>query len=384
MSRILVVATGGAGGDLQPLIAVAAALRARGHEIVVLGDPAVGNAVSTLDVAVEMLPPELDLGPRLIQAIRDAIAQSEGDMARAGAVVGQRLGEWAADVARPVAAAVEHHAADTVITSLFGVEVVDTARPSCPWVVVNSTFYVGPNPPRPLGEDFDPRALPLVTRYAALLDSTSLVIHGTDQVFDMGFDGLPPRHHYAGPLGTWEPPSTAPGYLDEPGDPWVLVSISSQLQDDIPVAEMALEALADRPVRVLVTLGPGHGRDELSTIPSNARVEGTVAHAAVLQRSVLFVGHAGHGSVMKALWHGRPMVLVPWGRDQPGVAARAQALGVAEVVPCQEATGETLGAAIDRALTSQAIHERCAREAARLQRTDPPGTAAGLVETLLT
>jgi hypothetical protein len=35
----------------------------------------------------------------------------------------------------------------------------------------------------------------------------------------------------------------------------VLVSISSQLQDDVALAESALVALADRPVRVMLTLG---------------------------------------------------------------------------------------------------------------------------------
>ncbi len=80
-------------------------------------------------------------------------------------------------------------------------------------------------------------------------------------------------------------------------------------------------------------------------------VERTVSHSAVLERGALLVSHAGHGSVMKALWHGRPMVLVPWGRDQPGVAARAAALGVAGVVQRDEASEETLSVAIDRALT---------------------------------
>ena len=72
--------------------------------------------------------------------------------------------------------------------------------------------------------------------------------------------------------------------------------------------------------------------EEISDIPANAHLEQTVPHSAVLQRGQLLVSHAGHGSVMKALWHGRPTVLMPWGREQPGVAARAQALGVAEVV----------------------------------------------------
>src|SRR5439155_1804672 len=137
------------------------------------------------------------------------------------------------------------------------------AAPPCPWAVINSTFYVGPNPPRPVEEDIGPRALPLLSRYASLLGAADMVLHATDPVFDYGFDRLPPLHHYAGPLGIWEPPGDPPPFLDEPGDPWVLVSISSQLQDDVPLAEAAMAALADRPVRVLVTLGSEHQPDEL-------------------------------------------------------------------------------------------------------------------------
>ena len=116
--------------------------------------------------------------------------------------------------------------------------------------------------------------------------------------------------------------------------------------------------MAGHPVRVVVTLGPDHRPDEVSVVPANARLEQTVSHAAVLERGVLMVSHAGHGSVMKALWHGRPMVLVPWGRDQPGVAARAAALGVAEVIQRDNASAETIAAALDRALGNH-LH-RCA------------------------
>lgn len=84
MSRILVVATGGAGGDLQPLVATALALRRRGHEIVVLGDLSVGRAVGGLGVEVECLPADLDLGPRLIRVVREAMTEAGGDMGAAG------------------------------------------------------------------------------------------------------------------------------------------------------------------------------------------------------------------------------------------------------------------------------------------------------------
>jgi UDP:flavonoid glycosyltransferase YjiC (YdhE family) len=270
-----------------------------------------------------------------------------------------------------------------VVTSLFGVEVVRETAPPCPWAVVNSTFYIGPNPPRPLEQDFGPRAIPLVRRYALLIDSADVVLHATDRVFDFSFDRLPPGHHYAGPLGLWEPPIEAPAYLAEPGDPWVLVSISSQLQDDVTLAEAALAALADKPVRVVLTIGPGHRPEEISVRPRNAHVEQTIPHSAVLRQGVLLVSHAGHGSVMKALWEGRPMVLMPWGRDQPGVAARAQALGVAAVVPRGPDPRTALAEAIERVLGSPQMQTSAAGHSARLQATDPPAVAASLLESLV-
>jgi UDP:flavonoid glycosyltransferase YjiC (YdhE family) len=60
-------------------------------------------------------------------------------------------------------------------------------------------------------------------------------------------------------------------------------------------------------------------------LPQNARVEFSVPHAEVLKRVCLLVSHAGHGVVLRALYDGVPMVLVSWGRDQPGVAARVEA-----------------------------------------------------------
>jgi UDP:flavonoid glycosyltransferase YjiC (YdhE family) len=330
--QFLMVATGGAGGDLQPLIAAALAVRDRGHHITFIGDRSVGRALSQLGVGVQVLPSELDLGPRLAGAIRSAMVATDGNIAAAGPIVEQKRAEWAGVAAQPISRAIAELRPDAVVTSLFGVEVVQRAEPPCPWAVINSTFYLGPNPPRPIEQDVGVRAIPLLSRYAQLVSAAGIVLHATDQVFDFCFDRLPPGHHYVGPLGIWEPPMDSPSYLNEPGESWVLVSISSQIQDDVALAQAALHALANRPVRVVVTLGPDHKPEEITDVPPNAQVEQLVSHSAVLDRGRLLIAHAGHGSVMKALWYGRPMVLMPWGRDQPGVAARARALGVAEVL----------------------------------------------------
>jgi UDP:flavonoid glycosyltransferase YjiC (YdhE family) len=364
-------------------MAAAFALRQRGHETVFVGDEAIRRAVEPLGIEARALPSEYDLGPRLVGAIRDAMQETGGDMAAAGPMVQDRMTAWARDVALPVTESIDEFRPDATMTSLFGVEVLDVVSPDCPWAVVNSTFYIGPNPPRPVEMDIGPRAIPLLSRYASLLGSADLVLHATDQTFDYGFSGLPERHHYVGPLGIWEPPSAHPTYLDDAGDPWVLVTISSQLQDDIPLAESALQALAPREVRVLLTVGPDHAPDEVKAVPANAKVERTVPHSAVLEGAALLVSHAGHGSVMKSLWYGCPMVLVPWGRDQPGVAARAAALGVAEVVPRESATPEALADAITRVMTDDRMRQAAAGHASRLRETKPPDVAATLLEDLV-
>src|SRR2546427_691461 len=201
MSRFLIVATGGAGGDLPPLIAAAQALRERGHETSFIGDAAVDRALSGLGLEVQVLPAELNLGPRLASAVREAMTTTGGDLKAAGPRVEGALGEWGREVARPVGQAVVQLRPDAAVTSLFGVEVMKEADLSSPWAVVNSTFYVGPNPPRPVEEDIGSRAIPLILRYARLIEAADMVLHATDPVFDFSFDRLPARHHYVSRLG---------------------------------------------------------------------------------------------------------------------------------------------------------------------------------------
>jgi UDP:flavonoid glycosyltransferase YjiC (YdhE family) len=87
----LIVAIGGAGGDLQPLVAAALAVRERGYRISFIGDRSVARALSDLEVDVQVLPSEHDLGPRLASAIRDAMAATGGDIVAAGPIVEERM-----------------------------------------------------------------------------------------------------------------------------------------------------------------------------------------------------------------------------------------------------------------------------------------------------
>lgn len=380
MKKILILATGGAGGDLQPLVAVTLGLIERGHELLILGDNSVASAIKDLGVKTAVLPPAYDFGPRLIAAIQDGQGL---EPAAQGELVQQRTAAWARELATTVQSLIREHKPDLLLTSLFGVGVAHLASSGMdlPWCVINSTFYVGPNPPRALEADFSGRAVPLIRYFVPLLAQAHLVLHATDPIFDYNYADFPPTHHYVGPL-IWETPAPIPDYLDKPGDPWLLVTLSSQQQDDVTLAQVALQSLAHQPVRVILTIGGGHQPTEINHIPNNARIEQYVPHSKVLERGRLLLSHAGHGSVMKALWYGVPMVLIPWGRDQPGVAARAEHLGVAKVVAREQLTNERLTIAIQQVLEDRHIRETVSEVAQRLRTHDPVATACNLLEQL--
>ena len=124
----------------------------------------------------------------------------------------------------------------------------------------------------------------------------------------------------------WDPPAGEPGWLREPGDPWVLVTCSTEYQGDEALAATAIEALREEPVRVLVTLGDASP----AGLPSaaNIRCERFVAHGPVLRRAAAVVCHGGMGITEKAIAAGVPLVAVPFGRDQPEVARRVVEAGV--------------------------------------------------------
>ncbi len=169
-----------------------------------------------------------------------------------------------------------------------------------------------------------------------------------------------------------------------PGPPWVLVTLSSSPQEaEMTLAQTALRTLAAHRVRVVLTLTARHPRDELGSVPDNARIELFVPHSEVLKRSCLLVSHAGHGIVTKALYYGVPMVLVPWDRDQPGVAARAAAVGVAEVIARHDLTELRLSAAIQKVLETPSYKASAARFAERLQARDAVAMARARIEALL-
>ena len=147
----------------------------------------------------------------------------------------------------------------------------------------------------------------------------------------------------------WDPPATAPAWLVEPGDPRVLVTTSTDYQADEQLARVAVAALRDEPLRVVLTLADAYDTAGVAPAP-NVRVERFVAHAPVLERAVAVVCHGGMGIVQKAVAAGVPIAAVPFGRDQPEVARRVVEAGAGVQLKSKDLTPEALRASVREAL----------------------------------
>ena len=152
---------------------------------------------------------------------------------------------------------------------------------------------------------------------------------------------------------------------------------------ELAIAHSALKALAGKPVRTLLTLAPEYQRSELGPVPENVTVSGFVPHGQVLNNAALVVSHAGHGIVMKSLYHGVPMVLVPWARDQFGVAARAEKLGVAAVVHREDCSDQQLVAAVNQVFEDERYAQKASEISQRLVSGTPEESARRHIEELM-
>lgn len=132
-----------------------------------------------------------------------------------------------------------------------------------------------------------------------------------------------------------------------------------------------LAGLRELPVEVVATVGRDIDPGELGPQPENVRVERYVSQAEILPRASVVVSHGGSGSVLGALVHGLPMVLLPMGADQPYNAARCEALGVARMLDVVTATTEDMRDAV-AAVLSEPVY-RTAAEAWRDEFATLPG-----------
>jgi UDP:flavonoid glycosyltransferase YjiC (YdhE family) len=194
-----------------------------------------------------------------------------------------------------------------------------------------------------------------------------------------------PNTHVVGPL-QWEPPAAEIAMpAEDRSRPLILVAPSTAQDRGQRMLRGALEGLADLPVRVLATTnrsGGGGGAGGLLP-PANATVVDWLSYARTMPHCDLVVCHGGHGTLVRALSCGRPVVACPAAGDMNENAARLDWVGAGVRLPRRLVSARGLRLAVLRALADPALAARASELAAWYGERDPADRAAELVEQMV-
>ena len=117
------------------------------------------------------------------------------------------------------------------------------------------------------------------------------------------------------------------------------------------------------------------------TAAANVVVRSFVPHADVMPHASLVITHAGHGTVIRALTAGIPLVCIPLGRDQYDVAARVVWRGAGVKLAANAGTS-ALKRAIATALENDSFRDASQRIAQTISRETAENKAVRELEGL--
>jgi UDP:flavonoid glycosyltransferase YjiC (YdhE family) len=379
--RILVTATPGL-GHLLPVLPLAAAAAARGHDVAVATGAELGPIVERAGLR------HLDVGPPSLGAAFSRI-DDFGSLAgreRLLRIVTQGFATiLATEFADGVLGIAERWRPDVVVHEDMELgSWIAAERLRIPHVTVQATAW---RPP--------------IRRLAAEAQNVLRSSHGLAAQPDLaGLDGAlwfttrPPSLRYpAAPM----PPTlrelrpeaddrvgsiaaagdALPDWLArEPDRPRVAVTLGTVNANRVDLIHPILDGLAGLDVEIVVALGADPAT--VGPVPANVRVERYVPMSDLLPRSAFVVHHAGSGTMLAAAGTGRPMLLVPIAADQPENAALCVNAGIAIALDVANLAAADVRTAAVRLLGEPAFAVRAAAVAAEV--ASMPDAAAALAE----
>ena len=406
------------GGNTPPMLALVRRLVGRGHEVRVIGDPCNRQEVEAAGasfVSWERAPARKD---KTVQSdpLRDWEAKSPPAMIRKlcdAYFVGTALAR-----AQDVLAALGEFPADVIVTSEMLLGVMAAAEKEgvrCVAAAANVYLFPLPGVP-PFGPGFKPaksfvgKAVHAVVRtmtrkvfaeYTEAFNAARTALglepveHPFDQIervdrvivqtspaFDFPSTKLPGNVTYVGPeiedpawVENWESP-----WAEDDVRPLVLVGFSTTFQNQAGVLSRVIEALGGLDVRAVVTTGPAIDVDALEKA-ENVHLCRTAPHSQLLKEASAVITHCGHGTVIRALLAGVPVVCMPMGRDQNDNAARVTARG-AGVKISPKSSVRAIRNALVKVLENQSYHDAAKSLGHRIAQDARQSMAAEILEEM--
>ena len=133
-----------------------------------------------------------------------------------------------------------------------------------------------------------------------------------------------------------------------------------------------LNALRDLPVNVVLTIGYGAEPAAFEPLPPNVAVEQYISQALLLPRCSAVVCHAGAGTIIGALAHAVPLVCLPRGADQFGNAEQISRIGAGITLLPNQVSAQTIRDTVRTVLDDDSYAAAAASVKTEIERLPDP------------
>lgn len=165
--------------------------------------------------------------------------------------------------------------------------------------------------------------------------------------------------------------------------PLVLVAPSTAKDPEADLVRAALEGLAEEPVRVVATTNRAQPERQIE-VPDNAVLVDWLSYSQVLPEAALVICHGGHGTTVRALGAGVPVLCCPAEGDMAENAIRVAWAGAGLSLPWRLCRPAPLRWAARRILGDAEFRQRAAELAAWRRENNGAKRGAELVEQFAT
>lgn len=204
------------------------------------------------------------------------------------------------------------------------------------------------------------------------------------RALEFDIDPLPPNLYYTGPFvdPVQRPPVDFPwDQLD--GRPLIFASLGTLQNQSREKFRIIAEACAPLGVQLVMSLGGGLDREQLGDLSGDPLVVNYAPQLEIVKRASVVITHAGLNTVLESLSEGVPLVCIPLGNDQPGVAARVKAHGAGLVVPPRRVNPGRLRAAVQAVIENDSYRRAARKIQAAIAEVDGLNRAADIIEDAL-
>lgn len=209
-----------------------------------------------------------------------------------------------------------------------------------------------------------------------------LFIIPTTDAYEYPRQNLPPQAVYVGPvLRQDDVENTFPWHWLKDDRPTLFASMGTIVRVR-KVFDMLIQLAKNAPWKAVLAVGKDVNLSQFGNVPDNILLQNFVPQRELLPHVDVVISHGGNNTVTEALYHGKPLLIIPVTGDQPESAGRVKYTGAGLRLNLPHLTENRLLNTINQLLHDPSFRQHAARIQVSYRACDGPRTTVRLLEKL--